>query len=170
MRALGQALLTAWTGKEHRCVEDILNALLPYDQTVEVRQLTKASFLISSSKLGANTIVSFIRRTPPSCAAHVFPVHASARSDIIEISNVVKNLVEADERLRGKRFYADCRVRSGEFECRAVEIAIGTALRGQATVDFKSPDFVILVNVFKDLALISILKEVDKNFRKGLSV
>ncbi|MGC9106172.1 MAG: THUMP domain-containing protein [Thermoprotei archaeon] len=161
------ALLTAITGKEHRCREEIENALMPYDPEVRVVQLTKASFLVRSNLMTPEAAVALLKRAPPTCGAKVFPVHLTEKADLGSLTSAVAKYVSSSKRYVGMKFYVDCITRSGSFDCRKAELAIGIALRGVATVDFKSPDYVIFVNVYGDTAFVSFVKRGEEKLSAG---
>jgi tRNA acetyltransferase TAN1 len=164
---LDVALLTAITGKEHRCREEIENALMPYDPNVQVVQLTKASFLIRSKLVTPEAAVALLKKAPPTCGAKVFPVHLAVKAELGSLTGAIANYVSSNKRYVGMKFYVDCITRSGSFDCRKAELAIGIALRGTATVDFKSPDYVIFVNVYGDTALVSFVKKGEEKLSAG---
>jgi len=152
------ALVTAYTGKEHRCVVDLMNALIPYDPEVRVVQVTKASFIIDS-KLNPNAVLSYLKLSPPNCAAKAFPIHLVSKAVPEDVVRRVSDYVNSHKSIfEGRKFYADCIVRSGRFPCREVELGIGMALRDVMKVDFDNPDYIIYVNVVKEKAYISIIQ------------
>ena len=161
------ALVTAYTGKEQRCIVDLLNALMPYDPDVKVIQATKASFLVDSN-LNPNAVLSYLKLSPPRCAAKVYPIHIVTAAELEKLVHSVAEYITLRRTLfQGKKFYAECTVRSGRFPCREAEIGIGIALRGIMLVNFDDPDYIIHVNVVRDKAYVSVLHPMQEKLSEN---
>ena len=160
-------MVTAYTGKEQRCVVDLLNALMPYDPEVEVVQVTKASFLVKSS-LNPNAVLSYLKLSPPRCAAKVYPIHIVSMAELEElVRSVTEYIISRKSLFEGKKFYAECTVRSGRFPCREAEIGIGIALKGIMLVNFDEPDYIIHVNVIRDKVYVSVLQPMQEKLSEN---
>ena len=160
-------MVTAYTGKEQRCVVDLLNVLMPYDPEVKVVQATKASFLVDSS-LNPNAVLSYLKLSPPRCAAKVYPIHMVSVAGLEElVRSVVEYISSRRSLFEGKKFYAECVVRSGRFPCRDAEIGIGIALRGIMSVNFDNPDYIIHMNVIRDKVYVSVLQPMQEKLSES---
>lgn len=152
-------LLTIKNNKNNRCIIEILNRLYLKDLNAKAEEVIRNVVLVFTT---LSPIVSYglLISAPPSCLAKIYPI------DLVVYSTDEKQIIEkAVSYIKGvsprifDTFYVDCYSRGIDLNCREIEIGIGLGLRGFAKTDFKNPDRIIVVNVVKDSAYLSIIKK-----------
>ena len=148
-------LVTAKKNKENKCIIEILNRLLIRDLNARVEEVIRNVFLVYS-ELKPMEAYGLLYSALPSCVAKIYPIHLLIPSN--DESEIIKKVSEDAKNVVHGTFYVDCHKRGVNVSCRQIEIGIGLGLKGYAKVDFKHPDFIIVVNVLSNLTTISYLK------------
>jgi len=152
-------LLTVKNNKNNRCVLEILNRLYLKDLDAKAEEILQNVILVFT-KLSPIISYGLLISAPPSCLAKIYPIdlvlHSTDEKVIIE--KVVEYIKGISPKLF-ESFYVDCYKRGIDLDCREIEIGIGLGLRGFAKTDFKNPDKVVVINVVKDTAFLSIIKK-----------
>jgi len=151
-------LLTVRNNKNNRCIIEILNRLYLKDLNAKAEEVIRNVITVFTT---LSPIISYglLISAPPSCLAKIYPidlvVHSTDENLIIE--KIVSYIRGLSLRIF-ETFYVDCYNRGIDLNCRQIEIGIGLGLRGYAKTDFKNPDKIIVVNVVKNSAFLSIIK------------
>ncbi|MEJ2781633.1 THUMP domain-containing protein [Stygiolobus sp. CP850M] len=148
-------LVTARKNKENKCIIEIMNRILIRDINAKIEEVVKNVFLVYSS-LSPMETYGLLFSARPSCIAKVYPIHFMIPSTQEE--EIIRKTIENAKKIVKTSFYVDCHKRGIEVNCRQIEIGIGLGLKGYAKVDFKKPDFVVVINVIPNLATVSYVK------------
>ncbi len=160
-------IVTTAPSKGEKCVSEILNRIIPKDEAACAEEVVQ-NVVVVRTALPPLEAYGLVISAPPSCARKVFPVALSFASN--DVKAVIDGISEFLLKLRLSRFFVNCYVRSGDFDCKVLEIGVGLRLKGIAEVDYKNPEKVVHVNVIHDKVYISVLgKGQEKVSVKTLS-
>jgi len=150
-----KAIVTTGNNKGRKCSVEVLNRLLPHDDTATVKEEVRNVISIYS-KLDPLVIYGLIRSAPPSSAFKIFPFIDVAPADS---RTATSKGIELLTMKKVSSFYVECHQRGGQIKCRELEISIGIAMKGKAKVDYSSPQSVLFMNVFRDFIGLSLFKK-----------
>ncbi|BAB65464.1 THUMP domain-containing protein [Sulfurisphaera tokodaii] len=150
-------ILTVKNNKNNKCIIEILNRLYLKDLNSKAEEIIKNVILVYTS-LTPIMAYGLLISAPPSCLAKIYPVDLVIHS--VKEREIIDKITEfLKKNIQFKTFYVDCYDRGIKINCREVEIGIGIGLRGFASVDYKNPEKVIVVNVIKDSTYMSVIKK-----------
>ncbi|BFH73533.1 THUMP domain-containing protein [Sulfurisphaera javensis] len=151
-------ILTVKNNKNNKCIIEILNRLFLKDINSRAEEVVKNVILVYTS-LSPIIAYGLIISAPPSCVSKIYPIDFSVNT--INEQDIITYFVKYIKEKNGtfKTFYVDCYDRGVKVNCREIEIGIGIGLKDLAKVNFEKPDKVIVVNVVKDSAYLSIINK-----------
>ena len=152
-------LLTVKNNKNNKCILEILNRLYLKDLDAKAEEILQNVILVFT-KLSPIVSYGLLISAPPSCLAKIYPIDLVIHSTDEKV--IIEKVVEYIKGISPKvfeSFYVDCYKRGINLDCREIEIGIGLGLRGFAKTDFKNPDKVVVVNVVRDTAYLSIIRK-----------
>jgi len=154
-------LITTKPGKMKKCIIEVLNSFLRYDQDSNIVEVSSNVLLLNSS-LNPNVAYGVIISRPPSCISKVYPIHLSinSTSEKIIIESIKEYFLQNFRNI--KSAYCRCYNRNIKFDCRSLEMGVGMALKDNILINYKNPDIVIVVNVIPNYALISFIKKAQE--------
>jgi tRNA acetyltransferase TAN1 len=160
-----KVLVTTASNKGNKCIVEILNRIFIKDPNAIAKEITQNVIIVETS-LSPLEAYGLIISAPPSCAKKVFPINMVLPLDSkLIICKIYEYLVN----LHISRFFVNCFVRSGNFDCKMLEIGIALKVKGIINVDYRNPDKVVNLNIVKDFVYVSILnKDQEKVSVKSL--
>lgn len=152
-------LLTVKNNKNNRCIIEILNRLYLKDLNAKAEEVIQNVILVFTT-LSPTVSYGLLISAPPTCLAKIYPIDLVIYStnEKVIIEKVV-NYIKGISPKAFETFYVECHKRGIDLDCREIEIGIGLGLRGFAKTDFKNPDRIVVVNVVKNAAYLSIIKK-----------
>jgi len=160
---MGFVLVTVKFGKEDAAELEVLDCILPYDQTARSVRQTYGGLLMLETSLDPDAAARIIMNTPTSLVRTIVPVDAVVGASI-------KEIVEKSTPLVGdtaKAIAVKC-VRRGRSirSSRDVEEEVGKTLKLSGhSISLNSPDLVVRVDVIGEHATISV-RNPDLAFKK----
>ncbi|BCS91738.1 THUMP domain-containing protein [Metallosphaera javensis (ex Sakai et al. 2022)] len=146
-------LITTAPNKGNRCRTDILNRLIPHDVEVRVEEPVR-NVLLVYSKLSSIQCYGLVMSAPPACAKKIYPVDLVVRSDYRDIINSSLSVL----RDKSGSLYVECILRSGNLDCRTIEMAVGGYLKDRFRIDSRNFDIKLTINIIRQISVISLLK------------
>ena len=154
-------LATCPSGKEEKAEVELLDALLPWDSSVEVLKTDFPGVLLVKTNLGPKEALRAVRAMEMAYVSHVFPVHEVAEADIRAITRACLSLARRIGLGEGHSFAVRCR-RRGRIIKSSVEVekAVGKALKEatKAKVKLKGPDITFRIEVLGRIAFIGLIR------------
>ncbi|MCH1770681.1 MULTISPECIES: THUMP domain-containing protein [Metallosphaera] len=158
-------LITTAPNKGNKCRTDVLNRLIPYDVEVRIEEPIK-NVLLVYSKLPSVQCYGLVMSAPPACARKVYPVVQVTRAEYREIITSSLAMLQG----KGGSVYVECILRSGNLDCRTLQMALGGYLRDKFKIDSKNFNLKLSINVLGEICTISLLrKDQEKVSVKSLS-
>ncbi|RLG89389.1 MAG: hypothetical protein DRO15_00565 [Thermoprotei archaeon] len=162
-------LVTVRTGKDSRGIEEIADALFPYDPQVKVATTRFKGVLLVYTNLTPHDAFRILNMTPPSVAERIVRVDTCVKTDLETISNAVLKLLP---NYSFETFYVDC-IRRGRYvkSSHEVEKCVGAMIVSKLgkRVCISCADIAVKIEIIDDLTLISIMKpEEDRIFKKRI--
>ncbi|AWR95960.1 THUMP domain-containing protein [Acidianus brierleyi] len=160
-----KVLVTTASNKGNKCVVEILNRIFIKDSNAIAKEITQNVIIVETSLSPIETY-GLIISAPPACAKKIFPINMILPLDT---KLIICKVSECLTKLHISKFFVNCYVRSGNFDCKMLEIGIALKLKGLLSVDYKTPDKVVNLNIIKDTVYVSILnKDQEKVSVKSL--
>ncbi|WP_240938752.1 THUMP domain-containing protein [Metallosphaera hakonensis] len=146
-------VVTTAPNKGNKCRLELLNRLIPDDPEARVEERVRNVLLVFSD-LPSLVCYGRVISAPPACARKVYPVFLSVNTDYKEL------IIASTQLLHNKEgsIYIECIVRSGTFDCRAIQMAIGGMIRDRFKIDSKNFDLKLSINVIGNVSTLSLLK------------
>jgi len=162
-------LVTTSKGKENQAIEEILNILFEYDNSVQGLKTEYDGVILVYTSLNPKEAVKIIRNKPTSVIFKVIPLETCVETSL-------ENIVSAGLKLavkyisKGDSFIVDC-VRRGRYvpSSVSVEKALGKEIVQKlgGIVSFKKPKYIVKVEIIGKISGISVLKEGEIIRRRG---
>ncbi|NON61510.1 RNA methyltransferase [Acidianus sp. RZ1] len=154
-------IVTTYTGKDKKCIPEILNRLFISDPYAEAFEIKKNVILVYST-LSSIEAYGLLRSAPPSCAAKVFYIDLVVKID--ELKTLFDSVTKILLNKKIDRFYVECINRGSNVDCREIEIGIGIAMKNFAVVDFSSYN-IVFINIINNYAYVSVMNKGQEKFR-----
>ena len=157
-------LATCPAGKEEKAEVELLDAILPWDSSVEVLKTGFPGVLLVRTSLGPEEALRATRSLYMAYVKSVVPIYAVVEAELGAVVEACINLAKRIGLGGGSSFAVRCR-RRGRALGSSVEVeeAVGGAVRRAtgARVDLGNPDVVLRVEALGDVVLLGLDKSLS---------